>query len=158
VCHNTHLHTGGNGSVIGFGTPPAKHRATSSSSSRWWQWWRRHSSSSSSSSRGPDDVELARTATPGAELDGSGGAAAGGGSHDDADGEAAALLGGAVANSSHAANGSSSSSSGLSRVLRLMDGSVSGLSVEGLTACVPGRHHQPMVVCADLSFSLAPGE
>lgn len=46
----------------------------------------------------------------------------------------------------------------LSRVLRLMDGSVPGLSVEGLTACVPGRHHQPTVVCQDLSFQLQPGE
>jgi hypothetical protein len=46
----------------------------------------------------------------------------------------------------------------LSRVLRLMDGSVPGLSVEGLTACVPGRHHQATVVCRDLSFQLQPGE
>lgn len=46
----------------------------------------------------------------------------------------------------------------LSRVLRLMDGSVPGLSVEGLTASVPGRHHQETVVCQGLSFQLHPGE
>jgi hypothetical protein len=46
----------------------------------------------------------------------------------------------------------------LSRVLRLMEGSEPGLEVEGLSACVPGRHHQATVVCQDLSFKLLPGE
>ncbi|KAF8070971.1 Abcd2 [Scenedesmus sp. PABB004] len=47
---------------------------------------------------------------------------------------------------------------GLSRVLRLMDGSSPGLVVEGLSAWVPGRHHAPTPVCRGLSFTLAPGE
>lgn len=61
---------------------------------------------------------------------------------------------------------SSSSSNGvlprstarLSRVLRLLNGSEPGLVVDGLTACVPGRHHLATVVCQDLTFSLQPGE
>eukprot|EP00879_Flechtneria_rotunda_P019295 GHRR01020264.1.p1 GENE.GHRR01020264.1~~GHRR01020264.1.p1 ORF type:complete len:497 (+),score=171.65 GHRR01020264.1:437-1927(+) len=46
----------------------------------------------------------------------------------------------------------------VSRVLRLMDGSAPGLSIEDLTAYVPGQHHQPMCVCQNLSFTIAPGE
>lgn len=45
-----------------------------------------------------------------------------------------------------------------SRVLRLMDGSTPGFSVEDLSAWVPGRHHMPTCVCTELSFSIAPGE
>lgn len=46
-----------------------------------------------------------------------------------------------------------------SHVLRLvMEGEqAGGLAVEGLTAWVPGRHHVPMCVCANLGFQLAPG-
>jgi len=61
-------------------------------------------------------------------------------------------------------NGSAASSNalervvGVPRVLRLMDGSTSGFSVEGLSACVPGMHHSRMVVCQHLSFSLQPGK
>jgi hypothetical protein len=46
----------------------------------------------------------------------------------------------------------------LSRVLRLMDGSYAGFCAEELSAWVPGRHHMPTCVCAELSFSIAPGE
>lgn len=72
--------------------------------------------------------------------------------------ETALLLHSGGVNGATAAEGSGRGSGRLSRVLRLMDGSVPGLSVEGLTACVPGRHHQPTVVCQDLSFQLQPGE
>lgn len=39
-----------------------------------------------------------------------------------------------------------------------MDGAYAGFCAEELSAWVPGRHHMPTCVCAELSFSIAPGE
>jgi hypothetical protein len=141
---------GGDGTVVGFGALP-KHLGGgggSSSSSKQGQLLDMKTSqlpAGQDSSSNMHDVELADRSAETDQLlqgvnstsgvDGSGGSSGNG-----------ALLDGL------------GSGARLSRVLRLMDGSVPGLVVDGLTACVPGRHHQPTVVCQDLTFSLQPGE
>eukprot|EP00775_Hariotina_reticulata_P013062 gene13062-13189_t len=103
-----------------------------------------------------DDVELAKLLPGGAPTSrgpttvaAGAGPTGGGGSGSDGKG-----AGYGAAASSNALDGVV----GVSRVLRLMNGLVPGFSVEGLSACVPGRHHSRMVVCHNLSFNLHPGE
>jgi hypothetical protein len=131
---------GGDGTVIGFGSAP-KHRSSSGGGSSG-------AADTLPGSKGSDgfDVELAERSETASLLHGSNGnsSCSNTGVHH--------MMAGGV--SDEAAAGPAR----LSRVLRLMDGSVPGLSVEGLSACVPGRHHQATVVCQDLSFTLEPGE
>lgn len=138
------MDAGGDGTVVGFGSAP-KHRNGSGGGSSGTAG--ALSGSKGSLSRDALDVELVERS------------------------ETASLLHSSNGNSSssnagvqHMMSGGTSDGVGavsaarLSRVLRLMDGSVPGLSVEGLTACVPGRHHQATVVCQVLNFTLEPGE
>jgi hypothetical protein len=132
--------------VVGFGTAlqPKRGAPRRCCSCCCWPW--RGGGSSSNGGGIADDVEMAHTSHRrlGSSAGNSG------------------SVGAAVANGGGGAtNGDMRGGDGglrLSRVLRLMDGSVPGFRVEGLTASVPGRHHQPMCVCEDLTFSLAPGE
>lgn len=156
---------GGDGTVIGFGSPPKQHQhhypsyylpsSSSSSSVAAVNGINGVSSSSkdvNSSSSALMDVELAAVAAGGMMQHGGGGSSGIG-----ADGGSTSSAADLAVGVGAGVNGVGGAQR-LSRVLRLLDGSVSGLSVEGLTACVPGRHHQPMVVCQDLSFNLEPGE
>jgi len=155
---------GGDGTVIGFGSPPKNTTTTTTSSS---------SSAATSSSNGlnsstdhssaetdflvPKDSSIYHPDVELTVLPGGGAALLQRGS------SFAHLVGvygsGGVGEAAAGAAGGSGVGSGRqSRVLRLMDGSEAGLSVEGLSACVPGRHHEATVVCRDLSFKLTPGK
>lgn len=125
---------GGDGTVVGFGGLSSQHSSTRRGGSGQGgrdQAAGQHSSKDGSSD--VSDVELADRS------------------------ETALLLHG-TDSSTGAAGAAGGGSARLSRVLRLMEGSEPGLEVDGLTACVPGRHHQATVVCQDLSFKLLPGE
>jgi hypothetical protein len=74
------------------------------------------------------------------------------------DGSGSSSVGKGLGNGAAASSNALERVVGVPRVLRLMDGSTSGFSVEGLSACVPGMHHSRMVVCQHLSFSLQPGK
>jgi hypothetical protein len=137
---------GGDGTVVGFGSV-RKHLGASASSSKQGQLLDMKTSELpvSQDNSTMHDVELADRSAETDQLlqcvnSDSGADASGGGSPD-----GACLEG-------------SGSGARLSRVLRLMNGSEPGLVVDGLTACVPGRHHLPTVVCQDLTFLLEPGE
>lgn len=138
---------GGDGTVVGFGGLNSQHHSSRRGGSGQGgrdQAAAQHSSTDSSSD--VSDMELADRSETALLLHGtgssSGAVGAGGGSSGDT------VL-------SYRVGGGSAR---LSRVLRLMEGSEPGLEVDGLTACVPGRHHQATVVCQDLSFKLQPGE
>lgn len=124
---------GGDGTVVGFGGLNSQHHSSRRGGSG--QGGRDQAAAQHSSKDGSSDVsdmELADRS------------------------ETALLLHGT--DSSSGTVGAGGGSARLSRVLRLMEGSEPGLEVDGLTACVPGRHHQATVVCQDLSFKLQPGE
>jgi hypothetical protein len=136
---------GGDGTVIGFGSAPRHHNSSSGGSSGTGAL----PGSKGSHAGNAFDVELAERSETASLLHGSNGnSSSSTGVHH--------MM--AVGMSDGAGSGSAAGPARQSRVLRLMDGSVPGLSVEGLTACVPGRHHLATVVCQDLSFTLEPGE
>lgn len=140
------IDAGGDGTVVGFGALP-KHLG-GGGSSKQGQLDMKASAlpAGHDSSSNAHDVELADRSTETDQL------LHGVNSTSDSNGSGGSSANGALV------DGYGTGGARLSRVLRLMDGSVPGLVVDGLTACVPGRHHQPTVVCQDLTFSLQPGK